>query len=129
MSIDRDVVLDDVIREKQEVMRRGTSYARFEPPGDDQITHEQALEGINKIRNSIVGLQTINWSEHIFPLVALLNRAGIEGLEYPEARANYGTCIDQRDEAMKLLKEITKNWRGDKALKVKAFLRRCGEDD
>ena len=31
-----------------------------------------ALDEINDIRNSIIGLQAINWSEHIYPLVAVL---------------------------------------------------------
>src|SRR5258708_275461 len=33
-----------------------------------------ALESINTIRNSIVSLQTLNWSEHVYPLVAALDR-------------------------------------------------------
>jgi hypothetical protein len=37
-----------------------------------------ALAKINAIRNSIIGCQSINWSEHIYPLVAALNEAGIQ---------------------------------------------------
>lgn len=59
-----------------------------------------ALAKINDIRNSIVGTQQINWSEHIYPLVAALNEAGLKGLPYPEARANMGTVIEQRDTAL-----------------------------
>lgn len=58
-----------------------------------------ALGKINEIRNSIVGMQTINWSEHIYPLVAALNEAGIEGMSYPEARENMGKLIDQINKA------------------------------
>lgn len=83
---------------------RSYGYEKFEPEGDGPITEAQALEGINRIRNSIVGAQTINWSEHIYPLVALLGRAGIEGLPYPEARANIGTLLDNYDEAKVLLR-------------------------
>lgn len=79
-------------------------YERFEPEGSGPITAEQALEGINRIRDSIVGAQAINWSEHIYPLVALLNRAGYEGLSYPEAKANIGTLLEFRDEALALLR-------------------------
>ncbi len=67
---------------------------------------EKALDKINDIRNNIVGLQKINWSEHIYPLVAALNAAGLQGLHYPDAREYYGTMLErtkkaekQRDEA------------------------------
>ena len=53
----------------------------------------RALSQINAIRNSIVGFQAINWSEHIYPLVAALDEAGIEGLPYPKARENSGTLL------------------------------------
>jgi hypothetical protein len=54
---------------------------------------EAALNAINDIRNSIIGLQTINWSEHIYPLVEVLDNAGIEGMGYPKAREHFGTSI------------------------------------
>lgn len=79
-------------------------YEPFVPEGDGPITPEQALDGINRIRNSIVGAQSLNWSEHIYPLVALLNRAGYVGEDYPEARRNVGTLIEFRDEALVLLR-------------------------
>jgi hypothetical protein len=47
----------------------------------------EALGKINAIRNHIVGTQTVNWSADIYPLVAALNEAGFEGLDYEEARA------------------------------------------
>lgn len=79
-------------------------YEQFEPDNtDDPITHEQALDGINRIRNSIVGAQKINWSEHIYPLVSLLDRAGYEGLPYGEAQANIGIVLDRIDTAEKAL--------------------------
>lgn len=61
--------------------------------GDDK--HAVALAKINDIRNSIIGFQTINWSEHIYPLVAALEEAGIEGAGYPASRANVGTMLDR----------------------------------
>lgn len=80
-------------------------YNQFEPDnGDHEITAEEALEGINLIRNSIIGAQTFNWSEHMYPLVSLLNRAGFEGLPYPEARANIGTLIERANKSEELLK-------------------------
>jgi hypothetical protein len=82
------------VSDTQEKGRCG--YEQFEPDNENTpITERQALEGINKIRDSIVGAQNINWSEHIYPLVSLLNRAGFEGLPYPEAQANIGTLIER----------------------------------
>lgn len=57
------------------------------------------LSKINEIRNSIVGLQTLNWSEHIYPLVAALNEAGCKGLPYPEARGMFGTMLERTNAA------------------------------
>lgn len=79
-------------------------YEQFEPDNTSTpISQEQALEGVNAIRNSIVGAQTFNWSEHAYPLVSLLDRAGYEGLPYPEAKENIGTLIDRADAAKVLL--------------------------
>lgn len=58
-----------------------------------------ALTKINEIRNSIVGVQGFNFSEHAYPLVAALNEAGFEGLPYPEAMANVGTVIERATKA------------------------------
>lgn len=54
-----------------------------------------ALDVINGIRNSIIGTQSVNWSEHIYPLVAALDGAGFPGASYPEARENVGTLIER----------------------------------
>ena len=51
-----------------------------------------ALATVNDIRNSIIGAQTVNWSEHVYPLVAALDAAGFAGMPYPEARENVGTA-------------------------------------
>lgn len=50
---------------------------------------------VNAIRNSIVGAQALNWSEHVYPLVAALDAAGFVGLPYPEARADVGTLLER----------------------------------
>jgi hypothetical protein len=47
---------------------------------------EVALKKIDAIRNSIVGRQAINWSQHIYPLVAALDEAGFGGEGYDVAR-------------------------------------------
>lgn len=61
----------------------------------------EALSKINAIRNSVVGTQTVNWSAHIYPLVAALNEAGFDGQGYGDARAEAKTLIEQRDEAIR----------------------------
>jgi hypothetical protein len=61
---------------------------------------EGALTKIGAIRDSIVGTQSINWSEHIYPLVAALTEAGFEGAGYEISRKNMGTVIEQRDRAI-----------------------------
>lgn len=54
-----------------------------------------ALSKISAIRDSIVGAQRVDWSEHIYPLVAELDAAGFEGAGFEIARENLGTLIEQ----------------------------------
>lgn len=87
-----------------ETMIGRCGYAQFEPNTlETTITAEEALIGINGIRNSIIGAQNINWSEHIYPLVSLLNRAGYFGKPYPEAKAYIGSLIDRAAELEDIL--------------------------
>lgn len=65
-----------------------------------------ALTKINNIRNSIIGFQTVNWSEHIYPLVAALEEAGIEGAGYPVSRENVGTMLERTLAAESALRMI-----------------------
>lgn len=65
-----------------------------EKAGEPDV-RDVALAKINAIRNSIIGLQSLNWSEHVYPLVAALDEAGIEGMEYPEARKYFGTLLER----------------------------------
>jgi len=58
------------------------------------------IQAVSAIRDSIIGAQTVNWSEHVYPLVAALNEAGIEGVPCDVARENLGTLIAQRDAAI-----------------------------
>ena len=60
---------------------------------------ESALQKINVIRNSIIAFQSCNFSEHVYPLVAALNEAGFTGMDYPEARANFGTLLERTNAA------------------------------
>lgn len=125
-----DDLLDEVIRTKSEGIRTGNPYAQYEPNGDGPITHEAALAGIDKIRNSIVGLQNVNWSEHIYPLVALLDRAGYRGLPYPENKQNFGTLLGAYEEAIVLLKmSPCMNGNSEWRLQAETFLKRSGRDE
>lgn len=56
---------------------------------------DAALKAINEIRNSIIGLRALNWSEHVYPLVAALDKAGYEGIGYPEARKYFGSLLER----------------------------------
>ncbi len=55
----------------------------------------KALRRINAIRNSIVGFQTVNWSAHVYPLVAALNEAHQMGLDADEAKALAHRLLDE----------------------------------
>ncbi|HEY0800687.1 MAG TPA: hypothetical protein VGD54_07575, partial [Steroidobacteraceae bacterium] len=63
-----------------------------------------ALTKINEIRNSIIGVQGFNFSEHAYPLVAILDAAGFKGLPYPEAKANLGTLLERNAKLKEALK-------------------------
>lgn len=71
---------------------------------------EAAISEVNNIRNSIIGTQTVNWSEHIYPLVSALEKAGISGMGYPEAREYFGTMLERtlaaEDRAEKLAAQV-----------------------
>lgn len=50
-------------------------------------TMTKALREIDDIRNDIVGRQSVGFSQHIYPLVAILERAGFHGIGHEKARA------------------------------------------
>lgn len=102
------VAAEELVRQWRNPKRRlvcmgalwGTALAEFIDRMATALAEQAtALAKINDIRNSIIGLQAFNWSEHAYPLVAALNKAGIEGLEYPEARANVGTLLERANKA------------------------------
>jgi|WetSurSiteA1Bulk_404760.scaffolds.fasta_scaffold28855_2 hypothetical protein len=70
---------------------------------------EKALSKINRIRNSIVGTQTLNWSEHVYPLVAALDEAGMQGMSYPEAKKYFGSLLERITLLESLLREIAEH--------------------
>ena len=76
-------------------------------PGD-AVRMREALEKINEVRNSIIGTHSLNWSEHVYPLVAALQEAGFEGMEYPAAREYYGTLVERCVKAEDALAALAK---------------------
>lgn len=83
----------------QKVEREGRAPA----PSREAAPLDDALRKINEIRNSIIGLQTLNWSEHVYPLVAALDAAGYEGMGYPTAREYFGTLLERAVKAEEAL--------------------------
>ncbi len=65
----------------------------------ERDTLDVALTKVSAIRDSIVGMQGFHFSEHAYPLVAVLDGAGYKGAGYEISRANLGTLIEQRDKA------------------------------
>ncbi|KOR22967.1 hypothetical protein [Burkholderia cenocepacia] len=90
----------EVFRRKARALLAATQQPSGEVT-DEVAMLRNALTSINGIRNSIIGLHTLNWSEHVYPLVAALDSAGFEGMEYPEAHAFYGTMLDRCNAAEK----------------------------
>jgi hypothetical protein len=82
-----------IAHERHETLAvRDTEIARLREEGE---RHRGALENVSAIRDSIVGCQGFNFSEHAYPLVAVLDGAGFPGAGYEIARENLGTLIDQ----------------------------------
>ena len=87
----------------EEMMRHCRQFiASRQPEGEPYVSPQReidrlraALEKVNEIRNSIIGLQTVNWSEHIYPLVKVLDDAGFAGMAFSDAGTHYGTMLDR----------------------------------
>lgn len=47
-------------------------------------TLREALEALNALRSNIVGTQSASWSNTVYPLVAILNAAGLEQFDPSE---------------------------------------------
>jgi len=66
----------------------------------ERLTAETAslragLQQIIDIRDSMVDAQTLNWYEHVYPLVAALNSAGFAGADSDDARKRIGTLVER----------------------------------
>jgi hypothetical protein len=94
---------DNTVGDKQAMLKNCERYLEVRCKGGNWPTYaeleervkkaESALAKINEIRDSIIGLQTVNWSDHVYPLVKALNEAGLRGMDYPNAREVYGSLL------------------------------------
>lgn len=62
---------------------------------EKKLSAEQALEALNTIRSNVVVTQSAGWSNLMYPLVAILNAAGLEQFDPTEEQvaqhfATYG---------------------------------------
>lgn len=48
------------------------------------LTRDEALDAINALRSNVIGTQSASWSNTMYPLVAILNAAGIEQFDPTE---------------------------------------------
>lgn len=71
----------------------------WEAMREDRDMFHSALNKINDIRNSIIGFQTVHWSEHVRPLIATLEEVGFIGAAYPDAMNNCNTLLDRARKA------------------------------
>lgn len=67
--------------------------------------YRAALEKIDAIRDSIIGFQTVGWSDHIYPLVAALKDAGFSGKGYDAMRTEIRTMLAAETKLAEVIKE------------------------
>lgn len=57
------------------------------------MTAEEALMALNELRSNIVGTQSASWSNTMYPLVAILDAAGMEVFDSSEEQlAQHLSC-------------------------------------
>lgn len=96
-------------------------------PDADSERLKSALTKINDIRNSIIGCQKVNWSEHVYPLVAALDAAGFEGASYEVARDQIGTLLERTNKAEAEVERLRAEHEGPDSWEANAkhLLARC----
>ncbi len=92
LEAERDHHRDGLVRVRAEANAATARAAELEAERDK---FKVALDKINDIRDSIVGLAQIGWSEHIYPLVSALDEACIKGMPYKEARPHFTGILDR----------------------------------
>lgn len=83
---------------------------------------KEALTRISAIRDDIIGRQSVNWSAHIYPLVAALGDAGFEGVGYDVAREKSITAESDLAAAVALLEDWERDDDCPLAARTRAFL-------
>lgn len=95
-----DVVSDNHDEPYSKTLRALAAMPLTSTPLADRIAELEAFgRRVSAIRDSIVGSQQFNWSEHAYPLVAALDAAGFNGAGYKIASANFGTLLDRLEKA------------------------------
>lgn len=98
----RDLEPTEALRVKAESAQKDAEALLLKTPAS-MVSRVEVLEDmgrkISAIRDSIVGCQGFNFSEHAYPLVTALDAAGFNGAGYEIASKNLGTLIEQRDKA------------------------------
>lgn len=62
-------------------------------PTEQPLSPEEALAALNELRSNIVATQTATWSNVAYPLVAILDAAGLERFEpTAEQREQHLSC-------------------------------------
>lgn len=84
----------------------------------ERLTRERdearkALSEIREVMDCVVGTQSVNWSAHVYPIIASLSRAGYDGAGYEEARDMARTLIAERDEARAVARTLAESTSDD----------------
>lgn len=82
----------DPVRSVQQLMTR-------------MLTLDSAMAKLSDIRDSIIGMQGFNFSEHAYLMAEILDSAGYRGHGYETSVRNFGTLLQQRDDStLKLIR-------------------------
>lgn len=65
-------------------VKRSDALAALRTTSDGKLSPNEALEALNTLRSNIVGTQRGSWSNTMYPLVAILNAAGLEQFDPSE---------------------------------------------
>lgn len=106
-TLEWDAIRAELIADIAEVSRcRVEAVKRAEAAEAERDKLREMGGKVNAIRDSVIGGQILNWSEHIYPLVAALNAAGFVGKDYKMARENLGTLLENMQAAMDVLDRL-----------------------
>jgi malonyl CoA-acyl carrier protein transacylase len=91
---------EDVKELKRTLKEKTTKWEAIATNLEGEVERfKSVIQMIDDIRNSIVAFQTVNWSEHIYPLVTILEAAGFKGMEYPAAKDKFKPILERAETA------------------------------